>query len=408
MPDNDRNNRPPFEGGPEDASDGRPDWMKQQVGGVGRRRGRPVFVQPGEAIIMEENGDASVKIQAHPGDKVEVAVGNDFKDAVTFEMTDEKGDGTFSAVISHEGFKGPQNLSFRVNDTPKINLMGQMVYHANSLANYAEFPDPETDDLIAARPDIEHGMVSHAFLWSQTYGRMMPILVYTPPKYPADGPYPVLYFVHECAENELAWTPASRTNYLFDNMITDRKCSPFIEVEVDCTMSLGYHDKPDMLEGFPELEQFVIKECAPYVESHFNVKADKADRAMAGIGLGAAQAGYIGLRNTDFFDGIGIFTAFWVTDEFHEHGKEDPIYDAVEKLGKNPDSVKVLYRAEGDKDMHYKLMGKENELITELGVEDIPGYRFETHHDVDHSWGSYRRSLRDFLPMIFPDAGQKG
>ncbi|MCD7919020.1 MAG: hypothetical protein LUG45_02905 [Clostridiales bacterium] len=403
MPEMEQNRRPGEPGGPGGPGErrGREPWMEHQVGGVGRRHGKPVFVQPGEGLQLDKNGDLIVQLMAHPGDTVEVSIGNQLREATRIPMTDEKGNGLFSAHIAKGDMKGQQCVNFSVNGVGKLNVMAPMVYFANSLSNYAEFPDPETDALIAARTDIQHGMVSHAFLPSATYGKMMSCVVYTPPGYSESGPYPVLYFVHECAENQLAWTDAARVNYLFDNLIADGACKPFLMVEIDCTMSLGYHDKEDFFEGFPELEQYLIQDCIPYIESHFRVQKDKWCRAIAGIGLGAAQAGYIGLRNTDVFGGLGLFTAFWVSAEFHDHGKADPIYDAAEALGKHPDALRVFYRAEGDRDMHYVLMKKENELIDQLGISAMPGYRFETHHGVEHSWGSYRRSFRDFLPMMF-------
>lgn len=126
----------------------------------------------------------------------------------------------------------------------------------------------------------------------------------------------------------------------------------------------------------------------------------KWERAIAGFGLGAVQAGYIGMRNTDVFGNIGLFTAFWVTTTFHDAGKEDPFYEAVEYIGKNPDVLKVFYRSEGDLDPHFNGIASENALLARLGVDQLPGYVCKVYHE-SHTWGSYRRSLRDFVPLLF-------
>ncbi|MCD7762058.1 MAG: hypothetical protein LUI14_02460 [Lachnospiraceae bacterium] len=377
------------------------DWMEQKIGGVEKKEGKRVFVQPGEGLKMNEDGSAVVQITANPGDEVILSVGNSFEHPRKIQMVDEENIGLFTACVERGDFKGPQRVVFRVNDVEKLNVTMPMLYHANSLSNYIEFPDEELDVLLEARPDREHGVVSHIFYESKAFGKMMSSVVYTPPGYSEENEYPVLYFFHECGENQLAWTDASRTNYLFDNMIQEGLCGPFIMVEVDCTMSLAYHDQEDFFEGFDELEQFLMQDCAGYVESHFSVRKDKWHRAIAGIGLGAIQAGYIGLRNTEFYGNIGLFTAFWPSMEFHEHGKDDPIYDAVKSLGEHPDEVKVFYRSEGDADAHYKLIEKENELMDELGCSTLPGYHVEVHHGVEHSWGGYRRSFRNFLKLLF-------
>ncbi len=380
----------------------REEWMEQKVGGVEKRGAERVFVQPAEGLKMLDNGNAFVQMLAKPGDSVEVRYGNSFEQPYKLMMTDEKGNGLFTAELDKKDLKGPQRVAFIVNGVEKLNTSMQMLYHANTLSNYVEFPDPETEDLIRADKEIEHGAVSHVFYYSEAFQTMMSTQIYTPPGYEEGSDYPVLYFFHECGENRLAWTDAPRTNYLFDNMIAEKKCSPFLMAEVDCTMSLAYHDQADFFEGFDTLEQFLIKDCAGYVESHYKVKKDKWSRAIAGIGLGAIQAGYIGLRNTDFYGSVAAFTAFWPSMDFHEHGKEDPIYNAVEKLGQNPDVLRVFYRSEGDKDMHYQLIETEDQLMEELGVSKMKGYVSEVHKGVEHSWGSYRRSFRDFLPLAFP------
>ncbi len=361
---------------------------------------RPVNIQPHTAITVLDNGDISMKFKAEPGMEVVAAVGNDFHDAIKVPMKDEQNNGLFSAVFKNPGLKGPQRIAFRVNGFETLNTAGSVWYQANSLCNYAELPDPETDALIEARKDIPHGAVTHDFYYSESFGKFLSSVVYTPPGYEEGKEYPVLYFFHECAENETAWTDATRLNFLLDNMIADGKCVPFLVVENDCTVPLDYHEHEDWFENYDKIENFMLKDCPDFIEKKYHVRRDKWGRAIAGIGLGAVQAAYIGMRNTNFFSSMGMFTAFWVSTSFHADGKDDPFYTAAEYIGKHPEEVKVFFRSEGDADIHFNSIQDENDLLAELGVADLPGYVFKVYHQ-NHNWGSYRRSFRDFAPLLF-------
>ena len=357
------------------------------------------FVQPHMAVVRSEDGTIHFHMRAGEGADVTVTIGNEQEDAITLPLTDS-GRGNFRADCTDCPLEGPQKLVFRVNGQETLNTGAPLWYQMNSLTNYIELPDPETDALIAARKDIPHGSVRHEFYYSEVYGEFRSSLIYTPPGYEEGGEYPVLYLFHEVAENMTAWTDAARMNFVLDNLIAEGQCLPFLVVENDCTVMLNYHALDDWFTNYPELEQFLLKDCIPYMESHYRVISDKWSRAIGGYGLGAAQAGYIGMRNTDVFGSIGLFTAFWISAGFHAQGKEDPVYDAAQYIAAHPEVIDVFFRSEGDRDRHYDSAKAENDLLAEIGVDRLPGYVWKVYHQ-SHHWGSYRRSLRDFAPLLF-------
>ncbi|MCD8118412.1 MAG: hypothetical protein LUE29_02765 [Lachnospiraceae bacterium] len=370
-----------------------------------KRAGAPArrsFVLPGTGVVLNSDGSAVFRLRANVGAKVIVTIGNNPDKAVTLELQDVNHEGIYETKLENPPFMGPQKLTFRVNDVMLLNTSAPMWYYANTLSNYVEFPDPETDDLIAAREDIPHGAVAHEFYFSKSFGKFVSSVVYTPPGYEKGGDYPVLYFFHEVAENETAWTEASRMNYVLDNLIAEKKCQPFLVVENDCTVRLDYHDFPEeeWFTYYAPLEKFMREDCPQYIASRYRVRDDKWNRAIAGVGLGAVQAGYIGLRNTDVFGSLGVFTAFWPSTDFHSRGIDDPFYNAVRHVSQHPEELKVFYHSEGDEDGHFQGVQAERELITSLGVDKHPGYVFKVYHQT-HNWGSYRRSFRDFAPLLF-------
>lgn len=357
-------------------------------------------LQPQTGVQLCENGDVLIRMAAPADARVTVKVGNDDHTALELPMACQDGEGVFSATLPAGTLLGPQKMIFRVNGTPTLNLAAPMWYYANQLCNYVELPDPETEALIAARRDIPHGAVTMEFFWSEAFGEFMTVPVYTPPGFEKGGNYPVLYLFHEVAENRTAWTAASRLNYVLDNLIAEKKCVPFLVVELDSTIRLDYKEQEDWYAGYDPLERFVTRDVIRMMEERYGVSGSKWDRAIGGIGLGAIQAAYVGLRNMDVFGSLGLFTAFWPSVEFHSQGKEDPFYTALRWLGENPESLDVFFRAEGELDPHFKFIVHENNMLKELKADRLPGYVFKTYHQT-HNWGSYRRAMADFAPLLF-------
>lgn len=357
-------------------------------------------LQPQTGVLFQENGDVILRIAALPDAEVTALVGNDGSTAVKLNMAFDPASRIYTATLPAGTMAGPQKVVFTVNGVTTLNLAAPMWYYANQLANYIELPDPETDALIEARRDVAHGAVTQEFFWSEAFGEFVTVPVYTPPGYEQGGEYPVLYLFHEVAENKTAWTAASRLNFVLDNLIAEKKCVPFIVVEVDSTIRLDYKDYPDWFENYGPIEKFLSEDCPQFMESRYRVSRSKWKRAIGGIGLGAIQAAYIGLRHTDLFGSIGVFTAFWPSVGFHEEGKDDPFYTSLKWLGEHPDELDVFFRAEGELDPHFKFITHENDKLAELKVDKLPGYVFKTYHQT-HNWGSYRRAMRDMAPMLF-------
>ncbi len=366
-------------------------------------RGPHAFINAGSAIKRTNDGKVSFKLASHGSKSVEAAIGNNMRQAKKISLLDD-GKGMFEAVIdpAAEGFFGPQCVNFIVDGEKIFHPSAPIWFYANSLCNYYDFPDPETDDLMFPRKGVPSGSVSHEYFYSETYGRMVSSLVYTPPGYENGGEYPVFYLFHEIAENETMWSNPGKLNFLLDNMIADGLCLPFIIVENDCTLDVRYKDQENWYQTCADLEKMLLSECAPVIEAKYRTAKGKFNRAIGGFGLGAIQAVFIGLGNLDKVGNIGVFTAFWPSSSFHKEGKEDPFFTMFTNLSRHPEELKVFFRSEGDLDMHFKGIGSENEALEASGMTTHPGYISKVYHQ-DHSWGMYRRAMIDLAPVLFRD-----
>jgi enterochelin esterase-like enzyme len=56
-----------------------------------------------------------------------------------------------------------------------------------------------------------------------------------------------------------------------------------------------------------ELKQAVI----PFVENNFRVTKDSHSRALAGLSMGGLQTLHAGVRNTDMFSYLRVFSSGW-------------------------------------------------------------------------------------------------
>ena len=192
------------------------------------------------------------------------------------------------------------------------------------------------------RPEIEHGNVQQVLFHSNSTGKMQTAWVYTPPTYgnttikggkATPIRYPVLYLQHGWGENETSWFRQGCAGLIMDNLIADGKIKPFIVV-----MAYGLTNdfKFGTIGQFTakEFETLLIDELIPHIDSHFLTKADKWNRAMAGLSMGGMETKLITLRRPEVFGYWGLLSG----------GQYAP-----EEI-KDPKAVKYIFEGCGSKE----------------------------------------------------------
>ena len=204
-----------------------------------------------------------------------------------------------------------------------------------------EIPAPD-QAFYQYRPDIEHGNVQQVLFHSNSTGVMQTAWVYTPPTYgnttikggkATPVRYPVLYLQHGWGENETSWFRQGCAGLIMDNLIAEGKIKPFIVV-----MAYGLTNdfKFGTIGQFTakEFETVLIDELIPYIDSHFLTKADKWNRAMAGLSMGGMETKLITLRRPEMFGYWGLLSG----------GQYAP-----EEI-KDPKAVKYIFEGCGSKE----------------------------------------------------------
>ena len=181
-----------------------------------------------------------------------------------------------------------------VNDPGTHNYFGSCRWESG-----IEIPAPD-QDFYALRTDIPHGTVTEVLYYSKSLGQMQTAMVYLPPTYGKlvkgkQERFPVLYLQHGWGENETSWSKQGHAGIIMDNMIAEGKIKPFIVV---MAYGLTNNIKFGTIGQFTakEFETLLVDELVPFIDANYLTKADKWNRAMAGLSMGGVETKLITLR----------------------------------------------------------------------------------------------------------------
>ena len=300
---------------------------------------------------------------------------------------DEDGYWSCTADDIRDGF---HYCDFYVNGVKTPNVLMPYGYGGFTPVNFFEVPGGIDPELYLLK-DVPHGTVRMVFYPCAMTGRTRAAWVYTPPGYDLEPEkrYPVLYLQHGGGEDEVGWVWQGRINNIADNLLSEGKIREMIIV-----MNDGYAFKPDGT-GNPamgDLDEVLVNDCIPFIDSRFRTIPDRHMRAMAGLSMGGVQANTGVFRNPETFANVGIFSGgfeltgdgFDVTDVFADPEKFNERFDLV-----------FVAAGEQEQPMCDILRGRIKEQNA-AGVGTVfyscPGY---------HEWDTWRNAARHFMEKLF-------
>ena len=309
-------------------------------------------------------------------------------------VKDESGQWTATTDPLVEGF---HYYFIIVDGVSVIDPSSETFYGCGKEASGIEIPEnPEAAAYYTFNKDIPHGQVRECRYWSDTEGRQRRCFVYTPAEYETDhaASYPVLYLQHGMGENETGWSKQGMMANILDNAIASGKAVPMIVVMDNGNCDYIFGAKPGETHatfgaGFTPV---MLRDLIPYIDTNFRTKTDRENRAMAGLSWGGKETLDITLSNLDKFSHIGSFSGalFFLKD-----GLENA-YGGIFKDPKSfNDKVKVLFLSMGSEEgFGAPAISK---ALTEAGIDNIYYESPGTHHE----WLTWRRSLNEFIPLLF-------
>lgn len=250
-----------------------------------------------------------------------------------------------------------------------------------------------------AMRDVPHGDIRVKKYLSKASNSWREMYIYTPPGYDqSTEKYPVLYLLHGGGEDQRGWATQGKTNLILDNLIAEGKAKPMIVVMMDGNLGspMGPGSMATAGDGFLKLFENELKQGAvPFVESTFRVQADAAHRALAGLSMGGIQTLYAGVKNTDMFSSLGVFSSGWFANNDALSG---PHYAFTKDNAKtiNSNLKNFWISMGGEADIAYKnckiMLGKYDELGIKYQYSEYPG---------GHTWPVWRHDLHGFSQVLF-------
>ena len=138
----------------------------------------------------------------------------------------------------------------------------------------------------AKRDGIDRGKLETVEYESKVSGGKRKMTVYTPPGYSKDNKYPVLYLLHGIGGDHNEWPRGGVVNNILDNLVANKKAVPMIVAMPNGRASGGPAGKGkggNAFQDFGTFDQNLLKDVIPYIESNYSVKADREQRALAGL-----------------------------------------------------------------------------------------------------------------------------
>lgn len=359
--------------------------------------GGPKLVSP----EIHENKTVTFRIKAPKAVKVQVL--GDFLSKGVADLVENK-EGVWEYTTPEP--LAPELYSYafvvdglKVNDPNNVYMIRDV-----STVNNIFIVGGERADLYMVNK-VPHGSVAKVWYHSPSLGIDRRMTVYTPAGYETSGKrYPVFYLLHGMGGDENAWSELGRAAQILDNLIAQGKAEPMIVVMTNGNAdleaapgesSLGYMPPTTRLgktmEGsfethFPEVVKFIDK--------NYRTKANKKNRAIAGLSMGGFHSLHISKQYPDMFDYVGLFSAAIMPGK----NATSPVYKDMEgklklQFAKKP---ALYWIAIGKTDFLYKANREYRKLL------DEKGYPYEYFENEDgHIWRNWRIYLTEFTPKLF-------
>jgi enterochelin esterase-like enzyme len=358
-------------------------------------RPAPTNIQANQCPCITHDLRVIFRVIAPDADKVQVDLGK------LYDMQkDEKGIWTITTDPQDPGF---HYYSLVINGVRVSDPASESFYGTGRMSSAIDIPEEGVD--FYTLKDVPHGDIRNRIYFSKTTGTWRRINIYTPPGYDnsANKDYPVLYIHHGGGEDERGWAVQGKTDIILDNLIAEGKAEPMIiaipngNVSKPGSTARGYND-----EAMDVFKEELFGSVIPFIESNYRVKPGAANRAIAGLSMGGGQSFYTGLRNTDMFANVGVFST-GLFGGIRRPGGEGSAFDpeaVIPGILTNPESfnenLDVFYISVGEQDPRIEHTKKLVQTLRDKGLKvefaSFPG---------GHEWQVWRKSLHNFAQKLF-------
>jgi len=332
---------------------------------------------------ISPDGRAIFRIKALEAQKVQLDLGK------KYDMV-KNGDGLWE-VTTDSLSEGIHYYSLIIDGVTVADPASESFYGMSRMAS--GFEVPFKGDGYYEEKNVPHGDIRIKRYYSKVTNTWRNFHMYTPPGYDENFSvkYPVLYIMHGGGEDQRGWATQGKTDLILDNLIAAKKAVPMIVVMVDGNLPLNAFGEESLKVFEKELKQAII----PFVENNYRVKPEAQYRALAGLSMGGIQTLYVGVRNTDMFSYLGVFSSGWfanqkeLTDPQYEYWKNN-----ADKINGN---LKMFWISQGGKED----IAWQNCQIMRTKLDDMKIKYTYSEYPGGHTWPVWRNNLFNFAQTLF-------
>lgn len=291
--------------------------------------------------------------------------------------------------------RGFHYYSLLIDDLALADPASETFYGMSRQASGIEIPYKEGG--FYALKDVPHGDIRIKKYFSKASNSWREMYVYTPPGYDkSTEKYPVLYLLHGGGEDQRGWATQGHTDLILDNLIAEQKAKPMVIAMLDG----NFYGNGGGIAGFGEaqlkaFENELKNGAIPFVENTFNVETDAQHRALAGLSMGGLQTLYAGIKNSNLFSYLGVFSSGWWANNTK---LSDPQYEYMKNnTSAINTNLKSLWISMGGKEdiahANCQIMLKK---FDDMGIK----YKYSEYAG-GHTWPVWRHDIFLFSQELF-------
>jgi len=254
------------------------------------------------------------------------------------------------------------------------------------------------------------GKVEYKTMPSKILNQDREYAIYLPKSYATnpDKKYPVLYLLHGGGGSHTDWEKQGHLTAAANQIIDGNEACEMIVVCPEAGKNLmNYFNSPGWL-----YEDYFFQELIPYIEANFRVKADKKNRAIAGLSMGGGGTVVYASHHPEMF-----CAAYSMSGYFYRHDNlrwinfNDPVQKKVHQLVEDNNCIKYMQSASPEKVEAMKTVNwfidcgdddftlKANlEFVLALNEKAIP-HQLRVR-DGGHTWEYWNSALYIALPFV--------
>ncbi len=342
------------------------------------RNGKYPQILPDNRVIFKVKAPDAQKVQIDLGKKYDM-------------VKDTSG---FWNVTTDSISRGFHYYSLLIDGLALADPASESFYGMGRMASGIEIP--YENGAYYALKDVPHGEIRIKKYYSKASNSWREMYIYTPPGYDnATEKYPAMYLLHGGGEDQRGWATQGKTDLILDNLIAENKAKPMVIVMMDGNFNSAGGQAGFGMQQLNQFENELKNVVIPFVEANYKVLPEGKNRALAGLSMGGLQTLHAGLRNSELFNYLGVFSSGWWANNAK---LSDPQYEYMtNNKAKINSNIKEFWISQGGKEdiahANCQIMMKK---FDDMGIK----YRYSEYAG-GHTWPVWRHDLFQFSQLLF-------